>query len=235
MDLAQEADRYWAAKDDRVDQERLGMLLALVPPRSKVLVIDGGPGMLAERLRAAGHEVCMTEVSVLATRRAQLKSLHAVACDTDAEPLPFPDAHFNCVISDSGMEHRYHHQRVLSEGVRVLAHGGTFLLLIPNIAHWRHRLHLLCGRMPEIEGAATDRCHLRFFARPELQRMLRAQGLRVHHTSGYAALWVKGLWPAVCRAPVARSVFGALAKLWPSLFARDLIFSSTKTAPPDAA
>ncbi|MSR74609.1 MAG: class I SAM-dependent methyltransferase [Planctomycetes bacterium] len=228
MDLVKEADRYWDAKDDRVDQERLSLLLSLVPRGARVLVVDGGPGMLAERLQHAGFEVCMTEVSAHATARALAKGLRAQVCDTDTQSLPFPDAHFTCVISDSAIEHRFDHIRVFTECARVLAPGGIFLLLVPNIAHWRHRLQLLCGRWPEVRGAASDRCHLRFFALPELRALMRQHGFHVQHTTGYAALWVKGLWPSVCRAPGVKWIFSRLARAWPALFARDLLLSATK-------
>ncbi|MAG31021.1 MAG: hypothetical protein CL908_09045 [Deltaproteobacteria bacterium] len=228
MDLTRYADTYWSAKDDSVDHARLDVLLGLVPPSSRVLVADGGPGMLAARLLDAGHDVSSTDASAHATERAREKDLDATHIDTDDDPLPFDPSTFDCVLSDSAIEHRYWPGKAIAECARVLKPGGTFILLVPNVAHWRFRLALLFGRFPEIEGAASDRCHLRMFALPELRRMVRGEGLTVTKTSGFPSLWVKGLYPSLFRAPGVRQLYGALCRLRPSVFARDVIVVARK-------
>ncbi len=228
MDLTRYADDYWSQKDDRVDYDRLRHLLSFAPKTGRALVIDGGPGMLAVELRQLGHEVVNTDASALAMERSEAKGLTSLAQDLDNGPLPLPDASFDLVVSDSAIEHRFHSLRALDEASRLLLPGGTFLLLVPNIAHWRYRLALLFGRFPEIEGAASDRCHLRFFALPELKRELAVRSLSLQRVSGFASLWVKGLYPRVLRAPLIRNLYGGLVWLRPSLFGRDLILVAKK-------
>jgi SAM-dependent methyltransferase len=159
-----------------------------------------------------------------------LKGLVAIQVDTDDQPLPFADGRFPCVISDSALEHRYFPGKGLSECARVLSPGGTFLLLLPNIAHWRHRMQLLFGRLPEVVGGPTDRCHLRFFALPEMKQMVRGAGLVTESVHGYASLWVKGLYPAVFRCFPLKQLYPKLVWLRPSLFGRDLILVCKKPA-----
>jgi SAM-dependent methyltransferase len=228
MDLTRFADEYWAAKDDAVDQERLGVLCGLVPAGARVLVVDAGPGMLPARLREAGHEVVMTDLSEHACERARAKGLEVHRVDTDDERLPFADGAFDCVVSDSAIEHRYYPRRALEEAARVLRPGGRLVLLVPNIAHWRYRLWLLCGRLPEVEGGPSDWCHLRFFGAVEARRMLRELGLTVGRTRGFPSLWVKGLYPKVFRAPGVKQLYGVLTRLRPTLFGRDVILVGRK-------
>jgi SAM-dependent methyltransferase len=228
MDLQAESNAYWDAKDDRVDQRRLEFLASFVPKDARVLIVDGGPGMLAEVLRARGHALQMTDVSSVAVARARAKGFAACVADTDSDTLPFADGEFDCVISDSAIEHRFHWERALKEAVRVLRVDGTLLLLVPNTAHWRHRWNLFWGDWQPVEGSATDRCHLRFFSRRELERAVEALECTTVQRSGWAAVWVKGLWPACCRMPLIRSVCEALARWWPTLFARDVILSARK-------
>jgi SAM-dependent methyltransferase len=173
----------------------------------------------------------MTDLSAHAVERARAKGLDARQVDTDDAPLPFPDASFACVISDSAIEHRYFPANAVRECARVLEPGGTFLLLVPNVAHWRGRLSLLFGRWPEVEDAPTDRSHLRHFALPSARALVRAHGLEPRRVDGCACLWVKGLYPRLFRAPVVRSLYEGLVKLRPSLFARDLILACTKREP----
>lgn len=230
MDLQQESERYWSAKDDSVDQRRLAFLAGFVPAGARVLVVDGGPGMLAEVLKTRGHDVCMTDVSRVAVERARAKGLCAEVVDTDSDTLPFAAAEFDCVVSDSAIEHRFHWRRALEESRRVLRDGGTFVLLVPNTAHWRHRLQLLLGNWEPVEGSATDRCHIRFFARREIECALSGLGFSIQRRSGWAALWVKGLWPSCCRLPLFRNCCEALASVWPTLWARDFVLSARKRA-----
>ncbi|MAB89669.1 MAG: hypothetical protein CMJ90_09455 [Planctomycetes bacterium] len=228
MDLTRNADEYWRAKDDSVDDERLQQLVELVAKSGDVLVVDGGPGMLAERLRDAGHDVRMTDVSAHAVERAQAKGLDATQLDTDDDALPFGDGRFSCVVSDSAIEHRFWPRKAVDECARVLAPEGTFVLLVPNVAHWRHRLQLLFGRFPEVPDGPTDRCHLRMLALPELLVWVRGAGLSVDKVRGFPSLWVKGLYPGIFRAPGVRVLYRLLCWLRPSLFARDLILTCTK-------
>jgi SAM-dependent methyltransferase len=228
MDLTRYADEYWRAKDDSVDAERLELLVRLTPETGEVLVVDGGPGMLAARLREAGREVRMTDVSAHAVDRARARGLDAIQVDTDDDPLPFDDARFPCVVSDSAIEHRFRPEAAVNECARVLAPGGVMVLLVPNVAHWRHRLQLMWGRFPEVKDGPTDRCHLRMLALPELKRWTRQAGLRVDAVRGSPSLWVKGLYPAVFRLPGVRWLYKGLCRLRPSLFARDVILVCAK-------
>ena len=228
MDLTRFADEYWDGKDDSVDEERLALFVDLVPRGARVLCVDAGPGMLPALLEKKGCEVVMSDLSAHAVERARRRGLEALQVDTDDDPLPFEDGSFDQVISDSAIEHRYYPERAVSECARVLKPGGQFLLLVPNIAHWRYRLWLLFGRLPEIEAGPTDRSHLRFFGAVEARRMLRDAGLDHSRTLGWPSLWVKGLYPAVFRAPGLRSAYAALTRLWPSLFGRDVLLVGTK-------
>jgi SAM-dependent methyltransferase len=228
VDLSREADRYWAAKDDRVDSERLDHLIALVPAGARVLVVDGGPGMLAKRLAERGFPVAMTEISAHAVGRALAKGLDARRADTDEEALPFEDGSFGCVISDSAIEHRYFPGRAVAECVRVLAPGGILVLSVPNIAHWRHRWWLLTGRFPEIPGGPTDPSHLRHFTLGAVLALVRSHGLRPVRVTGFPSLWVKGLVPRLFRVPGFRALYRGLCHLCPSLFARDVTVAAMK-------
>lgn len=228
MDLTRFADTYWDAKDDRVDVERLDLLIGRVPEGASVLVVDGGPGMLARRLADRGFDVRMTDVSAHATERARKKELDARHVDTDDAPLPFEANTFGCVISDSAIEHRYYPEKAVAECARVLAPGGRFLLLVPNIGHWRQRLSMVFGSFPEIKDGPSDWCHLRHFGLPQLRGLVRAHGFRIERVLGFPSLWVKGLYASPFRAPGVRHVYRGLTWLRPSLFGRDLLLVCEK-------
>lgn len=229
MDLTKFADDYWSGKDDRADGDRLRYLCSFAPESGSFLVVDGGPGMLVETLHSLGRsDVQLTDLSTVAVRRAEAKGIPVTQVDTDDDPLPFKNDQFDCVISDSALEHRYYPEKGLAECARVLKQDGTLLLLLPNIAHWRHRLQLFTGRLPPVVGGPTDRCHLRYFALPEMRQMAKAAGLEVEKVRGFASLWVKGLYPRVFRAFPLKQIYPWLVRLRPTLFGRDLILVCSK-------
>jgi SAM-dependent methyltransferase len=54
--------------------------------------------------------------------------------------LPFPDGHFDYLISMEGIEHVQDRHKVLAEFRRVLKPGGTLLISTPNLLSLRARL-----------------------------------------------------------------------------------------------
>lgn len=251
MNLRDFYDQYWQAKDDSVDHNRLELILRWIGPGDTVLQVDGGPGMLAEKLavkageshtcmiddgqqhiertsRGSGPGVVITETSMVAAARARAKGLSVVRADPDTDALPFADGRFDVVVSDSAIEHRFFPERSMDESIRVLRPGGKYILLVPNLGHWRCRLWLLSGRFPSVRNSPTDPSHIRFFTLSEARRMLVARGLKVIGRDGSACLWVKGLIPRLLRLPPMDILYARLARYFPSLLARDVILVGLK-------
>ena len=228
MDFVRYYDAYWAEKGDKVDRQRLALLARHVLAGEKVLQVDGGPGWLAEMLQTQGAQVVMTDLSGVAVARARARGVEAHQCEIDAGPLPFADDAFDVVVSDSQLEHRFDHEHALDELARVLRPGGRLILLLPNTAHWRLRLWLLCGRFPYLAHTPTDPLHLRFFTLHETRALLAGRGLAVEITDGSASLWVEELYPRCLRRGYGARLYVRLARRWPALFARDFIVVARK-------
>ena len=228
MNLRAYYDAYWQEKGDLVDHARLQMLVEKVVPDDKVLLVDCGNGVLGQKLIKAGHTVYATDLSGAAARLARQKGLRVVQIDLDETGLPFPDDAFDVVISDSGLEHRFRVDPVLDECARVLHPGGQFLLLSPNIAHWRVRLWLLQGKFPVVRNSPTDFTHLRFFTLGETVAKLRQRRLEPVQFDGSASLWAWQMYPFYLRWPVVHTVYNWLARRWPGFWARDFIIDARK-------
>ncbi|RME81444.1 MAG: class I SAM-dependent methyltransferase [Caldilineae bacterium] len=230
MDLVAWYEAYWAAKDDSVDHSRLDLMLAHIRPGQRVFQLDGGPGMLAQRMvEERGAEVIMTDLTREATERARAKGLQASQLYIAEEDIPYPDESFDVVVSDSAIEHHFDPARSFDELARILKPGGTFILCLPNIAHWRCRLWLLRGRFPYWPASPTDFTHLRFFTLNEIRTWLADRGITIEHVDGSASLWVRnGFYPRWLRHPYVRPWYIRLARRFPTLFARDLIVVGRK-------
>jgi methionine biosynthesis protein MetW len=228
VNLAEYYDAYWQKIGDNFDQVRLRLISERIGPGEDVLEVDCGPGVMAEMMRARGATVTGTDLSGVAVQRARAKGFEVTQVDLDTETLPFADASFGTVVSNSAIEHRFFFDRSLDECVRVLRPGGKLLVCLPNIAHWRCRLWLLLGRFPYLRNSPTDLTHLRFFTIHEAEELLRQRGIKVLERDGSASLWVKEFYPSWLRLPVIRDIYTFLARKWPSMFARDFVLVGRK-------
>jgi demethylmenaquinone methyltransferase / 2-methoxy-6-polyprenyl-1,4-benzoquinol methylase len=102
----------------------------------RVLDIAGGSGdlslLFAQKVGEQG-EVILTDInaSMLAVGRDRLidDGIPVPALQCDAEKLPFPDQHFDCVIVAFGLRNMTHKDKALAEMQRVLKIGGRLLVL----------------------------------------------------------------------------------------------------------
>ena len=229
MNLVDFYDAYWQGVDDTFDLERLDLIASRVGSGENVLEVDCGPGVLADRMRQRGAQVTGTDLSIVAVQRAQAKGIPAQQVDVDTSSLPFDDASFDTVVSNSMMEHRFFPERTLDECVRVLRPGGKFIVCLPNMAHWICRWWIVTGRFPYVQNSPTDMLHLRFFTVSEAKRLCRERGLQVQEVDGSSSLWAKEFYPAAIRSRRLRPLYTWLAHRWPSLFARDFVLVCRKT------
>lgn len=81
----------------------------------------------------------------------------------------------------------------------VIKTGGWFMGIIPNICYYHHRLKFLFGKFPPISQA-----HVNFQTGPDFERMVTAEGFRLHKL----------------KTPKKT----VRAKLCPTLFSQDLIY-----------
>ena len=116
--------------------KRFAVEATRVRPGMRVLDLAGGTGDLAlqfaRRVGPTG-EVVLTDINgaMLAGGRDRLVNqgllLPVVQCD--AEALPFPDAHFDCVSIGFGLRNVTRKERALTEMRRVLRPGGVAAVL----------------------------------------------------------------------------------------------------------
>jgi SAM-dependent methyltransferase len=228
MDLVAYYDAYWSEADDTFDHDRLALLSDRVNEGEKVLAVDGGPGVLAKKIRDRGADIVLTDLSAVAVKRAQDKGIPSQQVDVDIQDLPFADATFDVVVSDSAIEHRFFCKRSFDECARVLRPGGRFILCLPNMGHWKCRLWVLFGRFPYVQHSPTDALHLRFFTLHEAKALCRARGLKPLEVDGSPSLWSRDFYPPVFRKAALRTIYPWLAHHWPSMFARDFILVCQK-------
>jgi len=116
--------------------KRFAVELSGVRPGQRVLDVAGGTAdlsrLFAKRVGPDGAVVLSDiNAAMLAVGRDRLLDAgHAAqAVECDAEKLPFPKNHFDCVIVAFGLRNMTHKEQALAEMVRVLRPGGRLLVL----------------------------------------------------------------------------------------------------------
>jgi demethylmenaquinone methyltransferase/2-methoxy-6-polyprenyl-1,4-benzoquinol methylase len=116
--------------------KRFAVEISGVSQGDTILDIAGGSGdlskLFAKKVGVDG-QVILTDInsSMLSVGRDRMldAGLNVPALQCDAEKLPFPDNHFDCVIVAFGLRNMTHKDLALAEMQRVLKVGGRLLVL----------------------------------------------------------------------------------------------------------
>ncbi len=161
----------------------------LIPPApadgsGQLLDVGCGGGLLAPHVR--GYRHVGVDLSEAGLAVAAAHGVEGVLADVAA--LPFPDAAFDVVVAGEILEHVTDLDATVSEALRVLKPGGTFVCDTIN-ATWFARLALVTiGE--RVRGGPPPACHdpALFVPPARVQALCARHGVTLH---------VHGLRPAV--------------------------------------
>ena len=231
MDMEKFYDKYWTDKKDEVDYNRLDMILKHIEPGKEVLEINCGASLLAKKIAEKGVDITVTDISNVALDKARSRGIQKtfkVDIDTQLLPSSFESSKFDIVVNNSMIEHYFFSENTIKEGVKVLRDNGKFIVMVPNIGHWRFRLWLLFGRFPYLENTPSDMLHLRFLTAHSLKQLGKKYGLEAKKVEGHSGLWVSSLYPILFRIPPIKQLYKLLTFIYPSLFGRYILITFEK-------
>lgn len=234
---------YWADQGfvpaGDVGNSHLATLLERnIRPGWSMLDVGCGDGTSSAPLvQEHGIRYIGVDVSATAVDFARRNGLDARKIE-DASDLPFDDASFDAALCLEVFEHLSDPREAAAEIVRVLRSGGVLIASVPNVAFWRRRLDLACGRWnPEGDDLSLLEPwrdpHLRFFTAAALPRMLRQAGFESVELSGahgnlFGYLPYIGwrcLWPSRGtrgKLETGSTLYRALQRKFPGLLSRRL-------------
>ena len=168
MGLEQLSERY--AEHNRVERgagfvfagpQRVELFRRYVGgPGRHVLDLGCRDGALTQAY-AGGNEIIGVDADREALAEAQKLGIETRWADLD-DALPFQDATFDVVVAGELLEHLRDPKRVVSEVLRVLRPGGTFVASVPNAYRLKNRLRFLA-----LKRTVTDLDELQRDLRPE--------------------------------------------------------------------
>lgn len=137
------------------------------------------------------------------------------------------DGAADTVVALDVIEHLSRPERSLREIRRTMKPGAALVASTANVAYVLVRLMLLIGQFNYGKKGILDRTHTRLFTVRSFCRMLEGEGFRVESVRGFGP----PIQDMVGRTATLRAIdalAGALARLWPSLFAYQFLVEATR-------
>jgi SAM-dependent methyltransferase len=167
------------------------------PGKARVLDCGVGPGHVFKRL-SEYYEVYGIEISERALELYDFGVDRIRVWDLN-RGLPTYDRPMDLIIASRIVHHLADPVAFVRDVGRTLRDHGWFMGVIPNICYYHHRLKFLVGKFPPVSSA-----HVNFQTGPEFERMVCAEGFRLH------------------RLTTPKKTLRA--RLWPTVFSQDLIY-----------
>jgi len=150
--------------------ERHRVIPAIFEDRKHKTILDvaAGVGCAAQRIQE-NYPADLLCNDITPTCLAILKQLGiptvSFDLDNDERPFPFPDGHFDAIISLATIEHLLHVDHFLSEIYRILNNDGYFYLTSPNYAALAYMPRfLLAGKTFHDPLSKSSRTRYEFYA-----------------------------------------------------------------------
>lgn len=134
--------------------------------KGRLLDVGCGAGDNARLLREVWPEVDVVGVTASSHECSMAKQYMSQCIVADIEhelPSGLLANKFDCIIFSHILEHVRDPHIVLARFLRLVKEGGQVLIAVPNIAFFRSRWPLVCGRFEYTTSGVFDETHLRFF------------------------------------------------------------------------
>jgi len=202
-------------------------VLDCVPVQARsVLDIGCGGGLFGAALKARrpctvlGVTFSQAEAELARTRldRVEVADLNHM----DPGVLGLHD----CIVCSHVLEHLHEPQRLLRALQACLAPGGTLVVALPNVLHWKQRLQFAQGRFRYTEGGLMDHTHVRFFDWVTAAELLQHAGYRVESRRADGILPLSRL----LGPRLSRRINRLAVAWWPGLFGTQFLLCARPAA-----
>lgn len=200
-----------------------------IAPGSHVLDLGCSQGLLARPLAEKRARVVGVDAREQDWLASELASYHQRDLEESLE-LPM-GREFDFVVISDVIEHLRNREQLLRGARRFLKEGGRLIVSTPNVALWFYRLSLLVGRFEYGARGVLDKTHVHLYTRSTFRREIERAGFRIIRER-VTALPFEVVFESTGRSRLVRwsaSIYHALARIWPGLFAYQVILEAEST------
>ena len=209
----------------------------LIPLESRVLELGCSGGYFSEHLLQTKRcWVTGFDNDREAIERCRAKGIQAFDLDLgsllEADSLMAELGPFDRILAMDVLEHLVDPPNLLLRLHRHMHARSRLIVTGPNVAYWRTRWDLLCGRWKYDNAGIMDETHLRWYTRSSWRAMLQQAGFEVEIDRVAEALIPKEfLLRRVCKGLVVDLLKWPLQYLFPNLFAVVFLFTCRSRRP----
>ncbi len=207
------------------------LVTAAGPGRGKLMIDVGcARGLLGQEMQATGWRVLGVEVDDADAKLAAaiLTRVHHGTLDTLLGTIGEP---VEAIVFADVLEHLVDPVAALTTAHTLLERGGRLLVSIPNVAHASMRWSLMRGRFDYTDRGILDRTHVRFYTKRTAVALVQEAGFTIERIWGAPAP-IELVWPRLASSALGRTLLqvnDGLPRLWPNMFAYQILISATRT------
>lgn len=162
------------------DRPEFEAIAAWIEPGAQVLDLGCGDGSLLRYLKegrgAVGYGIEIDDANILASVR---NGVNVLQSNLESGLAGFESGSFDYVVLSQTLQAVRHTEQIIGEMLRV---GRQGIVTFPNFGYWRHRLQVVCGRMPvsstlPFEWYDTPNVHL--FTIRDFETFCAAHAIRI--------------------------------------------------------
>jgi glycosyltransferase involved in cell wall biosynthesis len=203
-------------------------LVEAVRAGTRVLDVGCAGGYIARALRERGCFVVGVDGRPDAAAEAACDRFYVA--DLDGGDWAPPERDFDYILFGDVLEH-LRDTSILARSKDWLAPNGRVIASTGNVALWFMRLSLALGRFRYAPRGILDQTHVRLYTRETFRALIESSGLRVVAEDA-TVIPLEQLFARAEQARIGGLLEQAeysLARLWPSLFAYQIILQAEKS------
>jgi SAM-dependent methyltransferase len=200
-------------------------VLNLVPAGSKyILDIGCGNGSNAKRLFANGYIIDGITLSEKEKEEA-LPFMRNVYVYNVESGLPIQgEGLYDVVICSHVLEHICYPQKLLHDIHHVLKTGGSFIIALPNLMHYKSRLQLLYGNFNYEDAGIWDYTHFRWYTFKTAQQLFTENGFEIELATVTGDLPFNSVLKKILLPKTSEFIYSFLIKISKGFFGHQLLY-----------
>ncbi len=191
----------------------------------RILDVGCGAGGNACLLMGDKRELHGVTISRKEAKLASKYYKSITVANIETTSLRYPRRYFDAIIFSHVLEHTVNPWAVLKRLKIFLRSGGRCYIALPNVAYYKNRLGMLCGRFSYKKAGLMDDTHLRFFTFDSAINLVQSSGYRIVSAVAVGSF---PIWPL--RRLLGNNIWidRIAAKILPNLFGYHVIIVASK-------
>jgi methionine biosynthesis protein MetW len=205
------------------------LVTSLVQAGSRVFDVGCGDGRIGAFLQTHLHcTVVGLEIDANLAKTASQQISKVFMGNADDEEFlksTIKASTFDVILASNILEHLKDPERIISILKKSLAGNGSFIVVLPNVAHWSIRLGLLKGEFRNQASGIIYKGHLHYYSLRGARELLEKDcGLSIRNET--YEFYPLPLIPKLCSLIpfIGKAMLGTLHHRFPNFFAYQLIF-----------